>query len=141
MLGNFFGGSTFELSSLERAIQRASKAMLMEQRILIVEDEPLVAMSLKEMVDEWFTANVVVEPSVAAAKKALRGPFDFAFLDVQVTNGKTFEIAHMLERKSVPFVFVSASPQNQLPSDLHTVPFISKPFSSAQIERVLRALP
>jgi|GEM_PF-5561746 len=47
----------------------------------------------------------------------------------------------MLEWNSVPFVFVSASPQNQLPSDLQTVPFVSKPFSSAQIERVLQALP
>ena len=69
-------------------------------------------------------------------KDAARAP-----LVVQVTNGKTYEIAHMLEWNSVPFVFVSASPQNQLPSDLQTVPFVSKPFSSAQIERVLQALP
>jgi CheY-like chemotaxis protein len=113
----------------------------MKPRILIVEDEPLLAMNLKEMVDECVTATVVVEPSVAAAKKALREPVDFAFLDVQMTNGKTYEIAHMLEWKSVPFVFVSASPQNHLPSDLQTVPFVSKPFLSAQIERVLHTLP
>src|SRR5262245_62157881 len=113
----------------------------MKPRILIVEDEPLIAMMLKEMVDECVTAHVVVEPSVADTKKALREPVDFAFLDVQVTNGKTFEIAHMLEGKRVPFGFISGSPQNQLPSDLHTVPFVSKPFSSAQIERALRALP
>ena len=113
----------------------------MKPRILIVEDEPLIAMTLQAMVDECVTATVVVEPSVAATEKALREPLDFAFLDVPVTNGKTYEIAHMLERKRVPFVFVSASPQNQLPSDLQTVPFVSKPFSSAQIERVLQALP
>jgi CheY-like chemotaxis protein len=109
-------------------------------RILIVEDESLVAMSLKDMVDEFLMATVVVEPSVAGTKNALRESVDFAFLDVQVTNGKTFEIAHMLERKSVPFVFVSGSPQDQLPSDLHTVPFISKPFFPAQIERALQVL-
>jgi CheY-like chemotaxis protein len=109
-------------------------------RILIVEDEPLVAMNLKEMVDELVTATVVIEPSVAATKEALRKAVDFAFLDVQVTNGETFEIAHILERKSVPFVFVSGSPQDQLPSDLRTVPFISKPLFPAQVERVLQAL-
>jgi two-component SAPR family response regulator len=64
---------------------------------------------------------------------------DFAFLDVDVTNGKTFEVAQILERKRVPFVFISGSPQGQLPSDLRTVPFIPKPFYSAQIERVLQA--
>jgi CheY-like chemotaxis protein len=109
-------------------------------RILIVEDEPLIAMNLKEMVDEFVTATVVVEPSVAASEEALRKALDFAFLDVQVTNGKTYEIAHMLERKNVPFVFVSSSPQNQLPSDLRTVPFLSKPIFPAQVERVLQAL-
>jgi two-component SAPR family response regulator len=112
----------------------------MQPRVLIVEDEALVATILKEMVDECVTATVVVEPSVADTKKALLEPIDFAFLDVQVTNGKTFEIALMLERKRVPFIFVSGSPQNELPSDLHAVPVISKPFSSAQIERALRAL-
>jgi hypothetical protein len=40
----------------------------------------------------------------------------------------------------VPFVFVSGSPQEQLPSDLRGVPFIPKPFYPAQIERVLQAV-
>jgi hypothetical protein len=56
-------------------------------------------------------ATVMVEASVAAAKKVLHEAVDFAFLDVDVTNGKTFEIAQILERKRVPFVFISGSPQ------------------------------
>jgi hypothetical protein len=63
-------------------------------RILIVEDEPLVAMDLEAMVAKIVTATVVVEPSVAATKQVLHEAVDFAFLDVEVTNGKTFEIAH-----------------------------------------------
>jgi hypothetical protein len=39
-------------------------------------------------------------------------------LDVDVTNSKTFEVAQILERKRVPFAFISGSPQEQLPSDL-----------------------
>jgi CheY-like chemotaxis protein len=72
-------------------------------RILIVEDEPLVAMYLELLVTEVVTATVAVEASVAAAKKDLHGALDFAFLDVDVTNGKTFEVAQILERKNVPF--------------------------------------
>jgi two-component SAPR family response regulator len=109
-------------------------------RILIVEDDPLVAMNLEMVVTAIVTAVVVVEASVAATKKILHEALDFAFLDVNVTNGKTFEIAEILERKRVPFVFVSGSPQEQLPSDLRNVPFIPKPFYPAQIERVLRAI-
>jgi two-component SAPR family response regulator len=109
-------------------------------RILIVEDQPLVAMGLEMMVTEIVRAAVVVEASVAATKEVLHEALDFAFLDVDVTNGKTFEIAQILERKRVPFVFISGSPQEQLPSDLRGAPFIPKPFHSAQIERVLQAV-
>jgi DNA-binding LytR/AlgR family response regulator len=106
--------------------------------ILIVEDEPLVALDLEAMIIEIVTATVVVEGSVAATKEILHEALDFAFLDVDVTDGKTFEIAQILERKHVPFVFVSGSPQNQLPFELRSVPFIPKPFHAAQIESALR---
>ncbi|MGH6837787.1 MAG: hypothetical protein ACREDT_03115 [Methylocella sp.] len=58
-----------------------------------------------------------VKASVAATKKVLDEALDFAFLDVNVTDGKTFEVAHILERKHVPYVFISRSPQEQVPSN------------------------
>ena len=82
----------------------------------------------------------MVEGSVAATKKVLHEALDFAFLDVDVTNGKTFEIAEILERKHVPFAFVSGSPQDQLPFELRSVPFIPKPFYAAHIEHALEAI-
>jgi CheY-like chemotaxis protein len=109
-------------------------------RILIVEDEPWIAMDLETIIIELVTATVVVEESIAATKEVLRQALDFAFLDVEVTNGKTFEIAQILERKHVPFVFVSGSPQDQLPFELRSVPFIPKPFHAAQIEDALQAI-
>jgi hypothetical protein len=86
------------------------------------------------------TATVVVDGSVAATREILHQALDFAFLDVDVTNGKTFEIAEILERKHVPFVFVSGSPQEELPFALRGVPFIPKPFHAAQIEHALQAI-
>jgi hypothetical protein len=41
-----------------------------------------------------------------------------------VTNGKTFEIAEILERKHVLFVFISGSRQDQLPFELHSAPSV-----------------
>lgn len=109
-------------------------------RILVVEDEPWIAMDLETIIFELVTATVVVEPSIAATKEILHEDLAFAFLDVEVTNGKTFEIAQILERKHVPFVFVSGAPQDQLPFELRTVPFIPKPFHAAQIESALQAV-
>jgi CheY-like chemotaxis protein len=108
--------------------------------ILIVEDEVLVAMDLEMMVAEIVTATFVTEGSVAATKNALHQDLDFAFLDVDVTNGKTYEIAQLLERKHVPYAFVSASRQDQLPLELRGAPFIPKPFYAAQIEHALQAI-
>jgi DNA-binding LytR/AlgR family response regulator len=96
-------------------------------RILIVEDEPLVAADLEAIVTEIVSAIIIIEASVAATKKVLHEAVDFAFLDVDVTNGKTFEIAQSLERKRVPFVFITGSPQEVLPAELRTAPFIPKP--------------
>jgi two-component SAPR family response regulator len=108
-------------------------------RILVVEDEPLFAMDLEMIIIGNVTATIVVEGSVAATKEILHEALDFAFLDVDVTNGQTFEIAQILERQRVPFVFISGSPQYQLPFQLRSAPFIPKPFYPAQIERVLQA--
>ncbi len=60
--------------------------------ILIVEDEPWVAMDLEMIIIKIVTATVLIEGSVAATKEALHEALDFAFLDVDVTNGKTFEM-------------------------------------------------
>jgi two-component SAPR family response regulator len=109
-------------------------------RILIVENEMSLAMDLEMMIEKIASATFVTEESVGAAKKVLHEALDFAFLDVDVTKGKTFEIAEILELKHVPFAFVSSSSQDQLPIELRSVPFILKPFYAAQIEWALQAI-
>ena len=47
--------------------------------ILVVEDEPWVAMDLEMMIIEVVTATVVIERSAAGAKKGLDEILDFAF--------------------------------------------------------------
>jgi len=73
--------------------------------ILIVEDETLIALVLEGMIVDIVPATVVIETSVASTMKILNEAVDFAFLDIDVTNGKTFEIAKCLDGKHVPFVF------------------------------------
>jgi hypothetical protein len=62
----------------------------------------LFAMDLEMIIIGNVTATIVVEGSVAATKEILHEALDFAFLDVDVTNGQTFEIAQILERQRVP---------------------------------------
>jgi CheY-like chemotaxis protein len=106
-------------------------------RVLIVEDEAVTALDLAATIAEVVPATVITKASVASTKKVLDEPFDFVFLDVDVTNGKTFEVARTLREKGVPFVFVSGSLPDDLPDELRVVPFIPKPFRRSQIEQVL----
>lgn len=78
-------------------------------RVLIVEGDILIALHLEGIINDISTADVVITASVTDMRKALSSSFDVAFLDVDVTNGKTFEIARSLPEKQVPFAFVSGS--------------------------------
>lgn len=108
-------------------------------RVLVVEDEMLIALYLEGVITEVAPAVVVIKASVAETKQVLQEAFDFAFLDVDVTNGKTFEIATLLKQKRVPFAFVSGSSLEHLPDELRRVLFIAKPFFRAQIAHALLA--
>jgi DNA-binding response OmpR family regulator len=107
------------------------------KRILIVEDEPSVAMYLEDMVSDIIPSVIVLKSSVASTKKVIDEPFDFALLDVDVTNGKTFDLARMLAERQVPFAFVSGSPKSELPGELQHAAFVQKPFPPSELERLL----
>jgi DNA-binding LytR/AlgR family response regulator len=109
-------------------------------RVLIVEDEPFVSMQLEEIVEDTIPAVVVVKSSVRDAKAVIDELFHFAMLDVDVTNGKTYEIAQLLMNKRIPYVFISGSEKDHLPPELQKVPFIAKPFQLSQIRDAVLAV-
>ena len=78
---------------------------------------------------------MVVVASRAAARAQLSRHIDLAILDIDVTNGQTFDIAALLDESSVPFIFVSASDPKAVPLSLRHAPFVPKPFDEADIRR------
>ena len=77
-------------------------------RILVAEDECIVAMDLCETVME---AGFIVEGphgEVSSAMQAfLRRKPDLAILDVQLSDGVVFPLARRLEEQKVPIIFHS----------------------------------
>jgi CheY-like chemotaxis protein len=108
-------------------------------RILIVEDEPLIAMDLDDLVRQIVPAVVIIKSSVAAALASLAEPLDFAFLDVNVTNGDTLPLAERLSEDGVPFAFISASAAEKLPRPLRAMPFLPKPVDPTAVKELLKA--
>lgn len=104
-------------------------------RILIVEDDPFIAMDIESAVAERLggSAELVVVESVDDARAAVASPLSCALLDIDVVGGKTFDVAESLLAKGTPFAFVSGSALNEVPAPLREVRFLRKPFSINEI--------
>jgi DNA-binding LytR/AlgR family response regulator len=108
-------------------------------RILILEDDFLTALDIKSIVESAINADIVICASVRSAKANLAERFDFAFLDVDVTDGKSFELAERLLEARTPFVFVSGSTADALPSALKGAQFVAKPFTQQTLLGIIEA--
>ncbi len=56
-------------------------------------------------------------------------PLDFALLDVNVTDGKIYPIAEILESRGIPFILLSGYGDGDIPEHYRHWPMAAKPFS------------
>lgn len=109
-------------------------------RVLVVEDEPVVAMCLEDMLEELDCETVgpamrLVEGLALAEREAIGA----AILDINLAGERSTPIAEALRRRGVPFAF--ASGYGSIPEGLgDDVPLIEKPYRTADIDAALRAL-
>lgn len=106
-------------------------------RVLIVEDDPFIAMDIESAVAEQLgtRAELIVVESLTQARHICASKLSCALLDIDVVGGKTFDVAANLLRNGTPFAFVSGSTPTDVPEDLRTVRFLRKPFSTQEIAR------
>lgn len=104
-------------------------------RVLIVEDDPFIAMDIESAVAEQLgsAAELIVVESITQAHQASASKLSCALLDIDVVGGKTFDVAASLLAKGTPFAFVSGSTPSDVPERLRSVPFLRKPFSTRDI--------
>jgi AmiR/NasT family two-component response regulator len=110
-------------------------------RILVVEDESLIAMDLEGMLRR--AGCVVVGPvsRVAAATRRIADrPPDLALLDVNLGNGETvYALADALAELRVPFVFLTGYGREALPERFRQRPIAGKPYSARRLLATLAA--
>lgn len=107
-------------------------------RVLLVEDETLVALLLEDMLGEL--GHAVVGP-VARLDKALEmaagEPIDIAILDVNINGGQSYPVAEALAARDIPFVFSTGYGQRSLPAQYRDQPTLQKPFQQHDLRRLL----
>ncbi len=108
-------------------------------RVLIVEDEAVIAMLVEDMVLEF--GSEVVGP-VARLQEALRlahnAELDAAILDVNVGGAVIFPVAEVLRERGIPFIFATGYQPNELPPRFRDSLSVSKPFSFPVLAEALR---
>jgi DNA-binding response OmpR family regulator len=112
------------------------------RRVLIVEDECLIAWDLAESLQEHGARVVGPTTSVDAALKALdcEAAPDIALLDVSLDNHESvFAVADELRARRIPFVFYTGYRFRDVAGRFGDVIHCEKPMDGAELSAVLLA--
>ncbi len=109
-------------------------------RILIVEDEMLVAMNIEDMLldlgHEVAGLASRLEPALSLAGEA---QFDLAMLDVNLAGQTSFPVAEILVRRGIPFLFATGYGVKGIAEEYRSYPVLQKPFRARDLEQALSA--
>jgi CheY-like chemotaxis protein len=109
--------------------------------VLIVEDDPIIALDFEDTILGSGVKKVRTAASVVRALEMIadRAP-DFALLDVGLVREKSFAIAERLDALKIPFVFITGYGADvRLPAAFADKPRLPKPCSRDVLEAVLRS--
>lgn len=110
-------------------------------RVLLVEDEAIIAMLMEDMLaelscDVTHTAGQLDEAIKAASTAAV----DLAFIDVNLRGAPAWPVADVLRARGIPFAFVTGyGAAGTDEANVH-VPVLQKPFRSQELAAIVRSL-
>jgi two-component system alkaline phosphatase synthesis response regulator PhoP len=114
-------------------------------RILVVEDEPSLALGLQEDLSIEGYEVEVARDGETALQRALAGRFDLIVLDVMLPKKDGFEVCRQLRREGarVPILMLTAKTQESdkvLGLEIGADDYVTKPFSGRELRARIKAL-
>ena len=108
-------------------------------RILIVEDEIVVALFMEDILTEFgYEVAGVVSHLDEAMRRA--HDYDLAVLDVHLNGRNVFDFADKLTAEEIPFIFATGYGERGIPERHRGCPVLQKPFQPADLRRALDRL-
>ncbi|MBI5163232.1 MAG: response regulator [Magnetospirillum sp.] len=111
------------------------------QRVLVVEDEWLIAMGLEMALQD---AGCVVVGPIGRLDQALEAArsetFDVALLDVNLRGEHAFPIADILAQRGIPYAFLTGYGRDTLPPRYAQSRILAKPFAATGLVATVKAM-
>src|SRR5262249_19810249 len=128
-------------SAMRKGINRMESTRSTPPRVLVVEDQTLLGIYIGDLLADLGCEAVGPFCSVATSvPTALKEPFDAALLDVYLADESVQPIAEILERRGIPYAFVTSYNRDHLPAAMQARPFLNKPFTDGEIGALVGAL-
>jgi CheY-like chemotaxis protein len=109
------------------------------QDVLVVEDDPIIALGLEDTILALGVSTVRVAANVASALRMIdQRPPDFALLDVGLVNEQSFAVAERLAALSIPFAFATGYGADRVPAEYSDRPRLPKPYPLDVLEEALK---
>tara|TARA_R100000455_G_C6263672_1_gene118940 strand:- start:619 stop:987 length:369 start_codon:yes stop_codon:yes gene_type:complete len=107
--------------------------------VFLVEDEPLILMVLKDMIDSLgakAAADARLLPQ--ALELASSADFDLAILDVNLSGAEVYPVADAILARGIPLVFASGFGAGGIPAAYRKWPVVEKPYQLEDLEAGIR---
>lgn len=112
-------------------------ARIRHRHILVVEDEPLIAMMTNRSLKELEAFVVGPFATASEASSALSARVDAALLDVNIGGEYVYELAAELERRGVPIIFVTGYHAGAIDERFAQAPVLTKPIERDDLAAAL----
>jgi len=124
-----------------RALQSEGSLLPPGLCVLVVEDEPLIAIDGEAILRSFGVSEVVCVRTVADGHLALDARlFHAAFLDLRLGQDSSIPLAQRLASLNVPFGFLTGFQGDAIPDEFKSRPILIKPFTPDQLGKLLRNL-
>ena len=108
------------------------------RRIVLVEDEALVAIMMLDMLGELgFSVVGPMSNTSTALTAAKQGDFDCAILDLNLGGEISYPVADELAARGLPFIFVTGYDRDGVETRYSSVPLLQKPVDEHSLKTVL----
>jgi DNA-binding response OmpR family regulator len=109
--------------------------------ILIVEDEPLIAMMLEDFIQSLgHRVSGNCDSVGSALKEVEKGEFDLAILDINLKGESVWPVASALRARGTPFVLATGGHVDPPPAEFANVPTIEKPYTIDRVTPIIEAV-